>query len=274
MMAIVGVFREVEFSPGRVEDDAAILERTASALAAGGFEVRLGSADLVATPDTIAVLAMCQSARSLAALDERATAVPVINTPQAIRSCYRTATARLLTAAGVLCPRTRIVPTSSANACDAAPCWVKRGDVHAMAAEDVLFAEDGAAVARALAAFAERGIARAAIQEHVEGAVVKFYGVADGSFFRCYSDAPEAPAPIAALWESARAGAAALGLEVFGGDLVVTPSGTPVLIDVNDWPSFARCREEAADAIATYVRDRLSAGSEGPRPAHGRQARI
>jgi len=277
MAAIVGVFREAEFSPGRVKDDAAILERTAAALVAGGFEVRLGSADLVAAPDTMAVLAMCQSALSLAALDARAAAVPVINTPQAIRSCYRTATTRLLAAAGVACPRTRIVHTSSLDARDAAPCWVKRGDVHAMAAEDVLFAEDGAAVARALAAFADRGIARAAIQEHVEGTVVKFYGVADGRFFRCYSDAPEPPASIPALWESARAGAAALGLEVFGGDLVVTPSGVPVLIDVNDWPSFARCRGEAADAIATYVRDRLtvgaSAGDAAPRRAHGRQAR-
>ena len=277
MTAIVGVFREAEFSPGRVEDDAAILERTAAALVADGLEVRLGSADLTAAPDVVAILAMCQSPAALTALDARATSVPVINTPQAIRSCYRKATARLLAAAGVRFPATRIVRTSSPTAPDAAPCWVKRGDVHAMAAEDVLFAEDGGAVTDALAAFATRGIVWAALQEHVEGTVVKFYGVADGRFFRCYSNAPEPPASIPVLWGSAHAGAAALGLEVFGGDLVVTPSGAPVLIDVNDWPSFARCREEAADAIAGYVHDRLAgaarAGGAEPRRAHARQAR-
>jgi hypothetical protein len=272
MAAIVGVFREAEFSPGRVEDDAAILERTAAALVAGGREVRLGAADLAAAPDAVAILAMCQSPLALAALDARAATVPVINTPQAIRGCYRAATTRLLAAAGVRFPSTRIVRTSSPAPRDAAPCWVKRGDVHAMAAEDVLFAEDGGVVAEALAVFAARGIPWAALQEHVEGTVVKFYGVADARFFRCYSDAPEPPASIPALWETAHAGAAALGLEVFGGDLVVTHSGAPVLIDVNDWPSFARCRDEAADAIAAYVDDRLAGGAE-PRRAHARQAR-
>jgi len=32
MPTIVGVFREAEYSPGKVEDDAAILDRTAAAL--------------------------------------------------------------------------------------------------------------------------------------------------------------------------------------------------------------------------------------------------
>ncbi len=107
-------------------------------------------------------------------------------------------------------------------------------------------------------AFADRGIATAALQEHVGGTVVKFYGLADGSFFRAYAAAEESPAPIAALCRAACAAAAALGLDVFGGDLVVPSSGPPVVIDVNDWPSFARCRDEAAEAIADSVVDRLA----------------
>ena len=31
--------------------------------------------------------------------------------------------------------------------------------------------------------------------------------------------------------------------------------GTYAVIDFNDWPSFARCREEAAGAIAARVED-------------------
>jgi hypothetical protein len=44
--------------------------------------------------------------------------------------------------------------------------------------------------------------------------------------------------------------AAAVGLQVYGGDCIVTVDGAWYMIDFNDWPSFSRCREEAAEAIA------------------------
>jgi hypothetical protein len=171
-------------------------------------------------------------------------------------------------------PPTRLVATTSdVEVSDAAPCWVKRGDVHAMTADDVVFAERPAEVRAALMDFAARGIDRAALQSHVEGIVVKFYGVADGRFFRCFTQGSEIPAPLPVLWSAARAGAAALGLEVFGGDLVVGGDGRPVLVDINDWPSFSRCRDEAADAIASYVVDRLAAiispHTQGQHEQHG-----
>ncbi|MBI3769478.1 MAG: hypothetical protein HY271_13445 [Deltaproteobacteria bacterium] len=272
MPTIVGVFREAEFSPGRVRDDAAILARTAAALGARGFAVRLGAPALALAADVDAVLAMCQSPAALATLDSAATRVPVINSARAIRNCFRTETVRLLDAAGAPFPATRIIATDAPPPA-ATPCWVKRGDVHAMATADVTFAADLPALRAALATLHARGIARAAIQAHVEGPVLKFYGVADGRFFRCYTDGEAAPAPIERLWEAARVGAAALELDVFGGDLVVPPTGDPMLIDVNDWPSFTRCRDDAADAIAGYVADRLAAhtdarGATAPRRAH------
>lgn len=276
MPVIVGLFREAEFSPGKREDDAAILERTAAALAGRGYEIELGAPDAALRADARAILAMCQSPAALAALDLHAPGIPVINAPGAIRNCYRTETVRLLAAAGVSFPRTRIVTSDNADSDAAAPCWVKRGDVHATAAGDVVFAPDAAALAAALADFAARGVARVALQDHVEGPVVKFYGLADGSFFRCYSDTACPPAALPALWAAARAGAAALGLEIFGGDLVVTAGGTPVLIDVNDWPSFGRCRDEAAEAIAAYVHRRLAASAAGiatGRPTHAQETR-
>ena len=36
-----------------------------------------------------------------------------------------------------------------------------------------------------------------------------------------------------------------LDVPVYGGDCVVSSSGEIRIIDFNDWPSFARCREEA-----------------------------
>jgi hypothetical protein len=44
-----------------------------------------------------------------------------------------------------------------------------------------------------------------------------------------------------------------VGLEVYGGDCVVGPDGSVLLIDLNDWPSYAYFRAQAAAAIADYV---------------------
>jgi hypothetical protein len=118
------------------------------------------------------------------------------------------------------------------------------------------------AVADTLGAFAERGIPWVAVQQHVPGPVVKFYGVTGGDFFRWYgADAGfgrERPAvDEERLKALAFAAAGLLGLEVFGGDVAVPEPGRPVLIDVNDWPSFAPFREEAARAIAAYIHARI-----------------
>ena len=40
---------------------------------------------------------------------------------------------------------------------------------------------------------------------------------------------------------------------VYGGDAIVTAEGAFYIIDFNDWPSFSRCRDEAAKAIKAYV---------------------
>lgn len=260
MTHVVGILREPEYSPGRVDDDAAILERTCDALADRGIDVSFGDVDLLTRTTPSAVMAMCQSATSLVALDRCVAAdVPVVNAPDAIRACYRHETVQRLTGTAVAFPPTRIVATGAGSGpfADAAPCWVKRGDVHAMAVDDVVFAATPRDVDAVLDDFATRGIARAALQTHVEGVVVKFYGVIDGRFFRCFTQGDAVPAPLPVLWEAALAGARALGLEVFGGDLVVDATGRAVLVDLNDWPSFSRCRDEAADAIAGYVADRL-----------------
>ena len=36
---------------------------------------------------------------------------------------------------------------------------------------------------------------------------------------------------------------------MYGGDAIVTSDGDFYIIDFNDWPSFASCREAAAEAI-------------------------
>jgi hypothetical protein len=111
--------------------------------------------------------------------------------------------------------------------------------------------------------FAARGIPRAALQRHCAGDEIKFYGVAGGRFFQWFYTERDhrhpVPGPgrypldVQALEQLAERAAAAAGLDIFGGDIIVAPSGELTLIDLNDWPSFAPCRDRAADAIAGYL---------------------
>ena len=49
-----------------------------------------------------------------------------------------------------------------------------------------------------------------------------------------------------------------LHVEVYGGECIVDEEGTIRLIDFNDWPSFAPCREAAAPHIARRIFDIMS----------------
>jgi len=134
---------------------------------------------------------------------------------------------------------------------------------------DVVFGDTADGVRRALASLLQRGIDRAVIQPHVEGDLVKFYGIGVGSgaagappWFRWFYHREQRlaghPFDAPALARLVRRAATALGLEVYGGDAVITPAGEIVLLDHNAWPSFALFREEAAPRIADYLTARFS----------------
>ncbi|MDQ6926858.1 MAG: hypothetical protein M3154_11580, partial [Candidatus Eremiobacteraeota bacterium] len=58
---------------------------------------------------------------------------------------------------------------------------------------------------------------------------------------------------------------------VFGGDVALPAPDAPVLIDLNDWPSFAPFRADAAAAIAAYALRRAADAFQAPDClAHGR----
>ncbi|MGH7859918.1 MAG: hypothetical protein ACREQY_21540 [Candidatus Binatia bacterium] len=248
MSEALGVYRERRFSPGKIEDDAAILDSTAARLREAGVRVRMidGEALAPGIPEPDLVFAMCQGEQALAALERFG--CPVINAPSAIRGCFRVNLVERLSSAGVPHPRWRFA--SGTFPADLGPGpWLKRGDVHAMEAADVrrIFREEE--WPGALEELSRRGVSRAIVQEHRNGEVYKFYGVI-GGFFRAFGLPAALTEPAAAL---ADAGARALGLAVYGGDGVCESEGTLTLVDFNDWPSFSRCREEASRAIGAHL---------------------
>src|SRR6267143_1933624 len=99
------------------------------------------------------------------------------------------------------------------------------------------------------------------LQTHRPGDEIKFYGVAEGAFFHWFysGETRKYPFSFVALEDLAHRAATAAGLHVFGADVSVAPSGELTLIDLNDWPSFAPCRERASYAIAEFITRRVHA---------------
>jgi len=242
----------------------------AAALALRGWRLSRSSEELLEDgplPPADLYLNMCQGelASEQLMLLERAGAT-LVNTPSSVLACHRHRLVRALSGSSIPFPRTLILPTwlspetARALADFVGPrqrVWVKRGDVHAVAAEDVVLIRNDQVVG-ALAQFGARGIRRVAVQEHVRGPVLKFYGVTERRFFRFYDArwGPRGPAPVvdeARLRAVAFEAADRLRLQVFGGDVALPAPEHPVLIDLNDWPSFAPYRADAAAAIADYV---------------------
>jgi len=212
-----------------------------------------------APPDNASlVIAMCQGAPALSQLASmHEVGAVTINSALAIRNCYRDLLAAGLMRASVPIPEGVLMRTSlpfdlkPLRALDmSAPIYVKRGNLHALGPDDVHRVEGPEQLEKALAHFARRGIGLVYVQQEVAGAVVKFYGVGEEYFAAIPEDGqPLKDSLMLTLERAARAAAAALGLEVWGGDAIVSGQSCTI-IDFNDWPSFERVRPAAAAAIA------------------------
>ncbi len=268
-----GIYRELAHSPGRETDDAEILRATAAELSAHGYEVTLKSPDeLPSAADSDVppfVFAMCErvgAVEKLATWERRGSRV--VNRPAGIRNTDRERTLALFAERAVPFPRSVLVDTAAATSFPG-PCWVKRGDVHATEAGDVAQAPDPATFASHLARLRSRRIVRAVVQDHVPGDLIKFYGVAGlaedaerPSWFQWFYHRDQTlenhafdPDDLAAATSRA---AAALGLDVYGGDAIVSKSGGVLIVDLNAWPSFALFRSVAAGKIAALLSERFS----------------
>jgi hypothetical protein len=259
---VLGVYREIEFSPDKVEADAAIIDNVLAHLrAAGAKTVALDAQrfNTEAVADVQLVIAMCQGPQSLnrlAAVEE--SGAVTINSALAIRNCYRDLLGAGLMRAGVPVPEGALVRTEgpldvkTLRVLDlTSPMYVKRGDMHALGPGDVQRVDGLEQLEATLMRFSRRGIVRAYVQQEAIGTVVKFYGVGAAEYFSavCEEGVDIGDDGKRALARAAAQAAAALGLEVWGGDAVFG-EGDFRIIDFNDWPSFERVRDQAARAIA------------------------
>jgi hypothetical protein len=277
---LIGISRETLHSPDRVFDDSEILRLTGEALAADGVDVELVRPERISSgwwnrPHPEMAFVMCEQERMLKPLSvwEREGAT-LVNSVAAIRNTCRYRMIPLLSSTGVRFPRSQIVATHSPNLerrlrgyferANTHSLWIKRGDVHNTQEGDVSMARSTAEAWALMLGLRSRGVTRSVWQEHIEGDLVKLYGIGESGeeWFKWFYHKDQKLNghffSESELKDTFFSAAKALGLEIFGGDAVVASDGSVYLIDINAWPSFALFRSEASAAIARHILARIS----------------
>ena len=272
---VVMIGRATCYSPNSVEKDRAILESVRTRL--GGVIIQEESIDSDSLGNPTLILSMGRMPQTLSLLEKMEEGgVRVVNPSGGVERCQRSRLEKLMLE--------HHIPMAPHDG----PCgyWLKRGDGAAQSKEDVVFCRNKEELEAAKQRFEERGIKEIITSAHVVGDVVKFYGVssmtdttheydqAPEGFFRIYYPGDDGiskfgdesingqphhyPFPVDELRATADKLSRLLGTPIYGGDAIVKADGTFCIIDFNDWPSFSRCREDAADAIADYARQLMS----------------
>lgn len=263
MLKVIGIQRAEKFSPNSVEKDRAILEAVVSHFNGkiiSEEDNNLSDFALSIKPDM--VFTMARDGRTLDLLDElEEKGTKVINPAEGVRNCQRSRLDKLMKENNLPVP-----PTINSGH----GWWLKRGDVAAQSHADVVFCKDEESLVKAKKDFCQRGITDMVVQAHIPGDLVKFYGVEGSGFFWTYYPSDDGQSKFGDekingeshhyfydkgyLQSIAERTSRLVNTPVYGGDAIIKSDGDFVIIDFNDWPSFSRCRDEAAVAIASLAR--------------------
>lgn len=281
-IVVAGIRRQSMFSPNHVGNDAAIFQLTAKELRKQGCLVNeYSESDLLEKEIRESfIFNMVRDSASVLKLQQYENeGRTVINSAYGIDNCTREKMTRLLLTNGIPHPESLIVrtkddPLPAFKEVDFHTCWIKRGDFHAIHREDVTYVRHREEAQSILEEYAIRGIESAVINEHLVGDLIKFYGVAGTDFFYWFyptcqnhskfgleqinGNAKGIPFDEPQLHALCTRAADVLGIQIYGGDCIVAEDGTVRIIDFNDWPSFAPCREAAAPYIAKRIYSLIS----------------
>lgn len=265
---IAGIKRKENYSPNHITNDSLILSCTGEALKKYGYKIKYYDETFIeeSTIEEEVIFSMVRGPKGLLKLKELDDAGKlIVNSPASALNCYRVNTIDILSKAGIPIPASIITDVENCNTdffetLDADKIWLKRGDVHAEHKEDVTCVRSLDELHSILSDFKKRSISKVVVQKHLTGDVVKFYSVMDSDFFHWYytNGADMVEFDEVKLKEIAASSARLLGIDVYGGDAIISPEGSISIIDLNDWPSFAPVRDQAADAIAELIHNKIS----------------
>lgn len=262
------------YSPNSEEKDLAILQEVgcffddAKIIGEGDFVENFSTYNQLISAESLGavnayyqIISMARSPKALDCLEQlEQRGIRVLNSSVGIRACQRSNVDKVM--------RENHLPLPPDEGDDG--YWVKRADAAAQSKEDVCFCHDWAEVEKMRSTFMQRGITDVVAQAHVKGDVVKFYGVEGTGFFRYYYSGDDTETKFGDeerngkpqyysfssfdLQTDAEKLACLLQTSIYGGDAIIQEDGSYVIIDFNDFPSFSKCRKEAAKAIFERVK--------------------
>ncbi len=216
------------------------------------------------------ILSMARSEAALHALSAaEESGVPVLNSPRALQKAQRTDFQQWFAESGHAAKywhTSKLTPELKVTL--PFPLWWKRNNTATTSATDVQFVEHLTQLDEILSEHANED---ALLMEHIDGQLVKFYGVVDTNFFHAEPHSPKGfskfgheqhnhhkdLAVSSQMWKqtfhamhtAATQVAQQSGFSIYGGDAILREDGTFVFIDFNDFPSFSACLPEASEAI-------------------------
>ena len=257
------------YSPNSEEKDLAILQEVgcffddAKIIGEGEFVENFSTDNQLISTESVGavnvyyqIISMARSSKALDSLEQlEQSGIQVFNPSAGVWACQRSNIDKVM--------RENHLPLPPDKGDDG--YWVKRADITAQSKEDVCFCHDWSEVEKIKSTFMQRGITDVVTQAHVKGDVVKFYGVEGTGFFRYYYSGDDTETKFgdeerngkpqyysfssSNLQADAEKLACLLQTPVYGGDAIIQEDGSYVIIDFNDFPSFSRCRKDAAKAI-------------------------
>lgn len=219
------------------------------------------------------IVSMARSEAALQALavtEERG--VPVLNSPRALQKAQRTDFQQWFAESGHAAKHwhtSELTPELKATL--PFPLWWKRNNTATTSANDVQFIENKTQLDVLLQQHPQED---ALLMEHIDGQLVKFYGVVGTNFFHAEPHSPKGfskfgheqhnhhkdlaisspmwKQTLHAMHTAATQVAQQSGFSIYGGDAILREDGTFVFIDFNDFPSFSACLPEASEAIVQH----------------------
>lgn len=266
---IILVYRDKRFSPNSVEKDKAILDAVGHELQQSGIQVRyVAECEITGPLDADGFLSMGRLDSTLSFLQQKEReGMLVVNGSQGVRDNTRVAFDQVLRKHKL--PAAPLVEVGKVAADSGKSFWLKCDEPSCNGKTPVVYADDVVELVGKLAAIQQQGRRQVVVTEHVDGSLLKFYGVQGTEFFRYFY--PEDDETCAGETASGSGGthhsvldegllrqqadtlSRLMDVKIYGGDCIVRKDGSYAFIDFNDWPSFSRCRLEAAKAIVSLV---------------------
>lgn len=274
---IIGIERGTEFSPNHIGNDKKIIDLAVTALKGLSYDVTTYTEKEFLDKNIKGdfIFSMARDKQTIAQLKKlEEDGALVINSAHGIGNCIRRKMTELLLENHIPHPQSVIfdmdsIPTKEIEKLPSSSYWIKRGDFHAIHREDVSYARNLDEAISIIEEFKYRHIPDVVVNEHLDGDLVKFYGVADTDFFYWFypydmqhskfglekinGQAKQIPFSQDKLKLTCDEIGEILNVKIYGGDCIIDANGDFRIIDFNDWPSFAPCRDQAGEKIAECI---------------------